>query len=68
MRTIHDVMLIAIQTLFALYADIAQLVEQLICNQQVVGSSPIISSSRCYVQPSTKGLHLLSESSRSAAL
>ncbi len=26
-------------------ADVAQLVEQLICNQQVVGSSPSISSS-----------------------
>ena len=27
------------------YAAVAQLVEQLICNQQVVGSSPIASSS-----------------------
>ena len=27
-----------------LYADVAQLVEQLICNQQVAGSSPVISS------------------------
>ena len=26
------------------YADVAQLAEQLICNQQVVGSSPITSS------------------------
>ena len=26
----------------ALYADVAQLAEQLICNQQVIGSSPII--------------------------
>ena len=25
-----------------LYADVAQLAEQLICNQQVIGSSPII--------------------------
>ena len=24
------------------YADVAQLAEQLICNQQVIGSSPII--------------------------
>ena len=29
-----------------LVADVAQLVEQLICNQQVVGSSPSISSMR----------------------
>ena len=28
---------------FQSYADVAQLAEQLICNQQVVGSSPIIS-------------------------
>ena len=28
----------------AIYADIAQLVEQMICNHQVVGSIPIISS------------------------
>ena len=27
---------------FELYADVAQLAEQLICNQQVIGSSPII--------------------------
>ena len=27
-----------------LYADVAQLAEQLICNQQVIGSSPIIGS------------------------
>ena len=27
------------------YADVAQLAEQLICNQQVIGSSPIIGSS-----------------------
>ena len=26
----------------SLYADVAQLAEQLICNQQVIGSSPII--------------------------
>ena len=25
-----------------IYADVAQLAEQLICNQQVIGSSPII--------------------------
>ena len=30
--------------LFALPAGVAQLVEQLICNQQVVGSSPVASS------------------------
>ena len=28
----------------ARYADVAQLAEQLICNQQVIGSSPIIGS------------------------
>ena len=28
--------------ILALYADVAQLAEQLICNQQVIGSSPII--------------------------
>ena len=28
--------------LFMKYADVAQLAEQLICNQQVIGSSPII--------------------------
>ena len=27
---------------YDLYADVAQLAEQLICNQQVIGSSPII--------------------------
>ena len=27
---------------FYLFADVAQLAEQLICNQQVIGSSPII--------------------------
>ena len=27
---------------FGKYADVAQLAEQLICNQQVIGSSPII--------------------------
>ena len=27
-----------------MYADVAQLVEQLICNHQVVGSTPIIGS------------------------
>ena len=30
------------QKLFVTYADVAQLAEQLICNQQVIGSSPII--------------------------
>ena len=28
--------------LINIYADVAQLAEQLICNQQVIGSSPII--------------------------
>ena len=28
--------------LHPVYADVAQLAEQLICNQQVIGSSPII--------------------------
>ena len=31
-----------IQSAEHLYADVAQLAEQLICNQQVIGSSPII--------------------------
>ena len=31
-----------IQSAEQLYADVAQLAEQLICNQQVIGSSPII--------------------------
>ena len=31
---------------FISYADVAQLAEQLICNQQVIGSSPIIGFSR----------------------
>ena len=30
--------------IFVMYADVAQLAEQLICNQQVIGSSPIIGS------------------------
>ena len=30
--------------LFKQHADVAQLAEQLICNQQVIGSSPIIGS------------------------
>ena len=32
------------------YADMAQLAEQLICNQQVIGSSPIIG---CYSDPAS---------------
>ena len=31
-----------IWTYCSIYADVAQLAEQLICNQQVIGSSPII--------------------------
>ena len=31
-----------VQKSFVTYADVAQLAEQLICNQQVIGSSPII--------------------------
>ena len=31
-----------VQKIFVTYADVAQLAEQLICNQQVIGSSPII--------------------------
>ena len=30
--------------IFGFRADVAQLAEQLICNQQVIGSSPIIGS------------------------
>ena len=36
------------------YADVAQLAEQLICNQQVIGSSPIIGfvpSGTCFFGP-----------------
>ena len=32
---------------FNIYADVAQLAEQLICNQQVIGSSPIIGFFKC---------------------
>ena len=31
------------------YADVAQLAEQLICNQQVIGSSPIIGFIQLYI-------------------
>ena len=31
------------------YADVAQLAEQLICNQQVIGSSPIIGFCLCKI-------------------
>ena len=31
------------------YADVAQLAEQLICNQQVIGSSPIIGFSHNFI-------------------
>ena len=31
-----------VEFFFTRYADVAQLAEQLICNQQVIGSSPII--------------------------
>ena len=30
--------------IFVMYADVTQLAEKLICNQQVIGSSPIIGS------------------------
>ena len=33
---------IPLGVIFKKYADVAQLAEQLICNQQVIGSSPII--------------------------
>ena len=36
-----------IQSAEHLYADVAQLAEQLICNQQVIGSSPIIGLPFC---------------------
>ncbi len=32
-----------------LVADVAQLVERLICNQQVVGSTPSVGSSKLYL-------------------
>ena len=31
------------------YADMAQLAEQLICNQQVIGSSPIIGFNKFFI-------------------
>ena len=39
------------------YAGVAQLVEQLICNQPVGGSSPL-ASSRLSADQSVEGLHL----------
>ena len=42
------------------YADIAQLVEQLICNQQVMGSIPVISSIRSINQIRISGSGVLS--------
>jgi len=45
-------------------ADVAQLVEQLICNQQVAGSSPIVSSTRCAL----KGLLVAGPLAASSAL
>ncbi len=44
----HESMLICCQPL-VVYADVAQLAEQLICNQQVIGSSPIIGSEKSYI-------------------
>lgn len=32
---------------FKFYAEVAQLVEQLICNQQVAGSTPVFGSGNC---------------------
>ena len=40
--SIADRALITNQLLKVGFADVAQLAEQLICNQQVIGSSPII--------------------------
>ena len=37
------------------YADVAQLAEQLICNQQVIGSSPIIGSYSGWIPEWPKG-------------
>ena len=44
--SIADRALITNQLLKVGFADVAQLAEQLICNQQVIGSSPIIGLSR----------------------
>ena len=43
--------------IFKKYADVAQLAEQLICNQQVIGSSPIIGfilDNRIYIRKSLR--------------
>ena len=39
------------------YADVAQLAEQLTCNQQVIGSSPIIGFFLAYQQEKNDSLH-----------
>ena len=42
-----------------IYADVAQLAEQLICNQQVIGSSPIIGLVHLLKKESlTRGIHV----------
>ena len=41
-----------------IYADVAQLAEQLICNQQVIGSSPIIGFSRFILRIKMSQFHI----------
>ena len=40
------------------YADVAQLAEQLICNQQVIGSSPIIGFSQFILRIKMSQFHI----------
>ena len=41
-----------------IYADVAQLAEQLICNQQVIGSSPIIGFSQFILRIKMSQFHI----------
>ena len=43
---------------FISYADVAQLAEQLICNQQVIGSSPIIGFSQFILRIKMSQFHI----------
>ena len=44
--------------LINIYADVAQLAEQLICNQQVIGSSPIIGFSQFILRIKMSQFHI----------
>lgn len=48
-------------------AGVAQLAEQLICNQQVAGSSPIVSSSRFVAFVASKGLSYRAKAGKDSA-